>query len=304
MVGFFHRFSAQNLAWGQRQIRKELVLRVAVEHLIEACQRQQVDRPPIGALMSPFLSLAPCFVRKSLVDGVAKRFVRRSRLGDYPFLHNRAVRCAAESDNHVCQRLKKRKDSNPQPNRNRMRLALMSAAPKCGWLSGLTGTPIPFAATPVSPRTCLNWPTGCDSAASVPSRWNPPACIGSRCSRAWSLAGSRSAWSTPTPPSTLPAARPMWTIANGYSICIRWDCTVRAVLRHRDSLITLAASRVQRMQKSLDQMNLHLHHVISDITGQTGLAILDAILAGEREPQKLAKLRDRRVKSRPARKPS
>jgi transposase len=74
-------------------------------------------------------------------------------------------------------------------------------------------------------------------------------------------------------------------------------CTVRAVLRHRDSLTALAASHVQRMQKSLDQMNLHLHHVISDITGLTGLAILDAILAGEREPQKLARLRDRRIKA-------
>jgi hypothetical protein len=45
------------------------------------------------------------------------------------------------------------------------------------------------------------------------------------------------------------------------------------------------------MQKSLDQMNLQLHHVISDIAGQTGLAIVDAILAGERNLQVLAKLR-------------
>jgi transposase len=44
-------------------------------------------------------------------------------------------------------------------------------------------------------------------------------------------------------------------------------------------------------------MNLHLHHVISDVTGLTGLAILDAILQGERDPQKLAALRDRRIKA-------
>jgi transposase len=49
------------------------------------------------------------------------------------------------------------------------------------------------------------------------------------------------------------------------------------------------------MQKALDQMNLQLHHVISDITGLTGLAIIDAILAGERDPATLAALRNRRI---------
>jgi hypothetical protein len=44
-------------------------------------------------------------------------------------------------------------------------------------------------------------------------------------------------------------------------------------------------------------MNLHLHHVLSDLTGKSGLAILDAILAGERDPVKLAELRDPRVKA-------
>jgi transposase len=47
-------------------------------------------------------------------------------------------------------------------------------------------------------------------------------------------------------------------------------------------------------------MNLHLHHVLSDLTGQSGLAILDAILAGERNPRTLAGLADRRVKQSPA----
>jgi fructose/tagatose bisphosphate aldolase len=49
------------------------------------------------------------------------------------------------------------------------------------------------------------------------------------------------------------------------------------------------------MQKALNEMNLHLHHVLSDISGRSGLAILDAILAGERDPKKLASLADRRV---------
>jgi len=51
------------------------------------------------------------------------------------------------------------------------------------------------------------------------------------------------------------------------------------------------------MQKALDQMNLQLHHVISNINGLTGMAILEAILAGERNPQVLAKLRDPRIKA-------
>src|SRR2546421_5143076 len=72
-------------------------------------------------------------------------------------------------------------------------------------------------------------------------------------------------------------------------------CTVRSILRHRDGLVQMASSHVQHIQKALDQMNLQLHHVISDITGMTGLAIIEAILAGERNPQTLAKLRDGRI---------
>ena len=74
-------------------------------------------------------------------------------------------------------------------------------------------------------------------------------------------------------------------------------CAVRSLLRHRESLVQMAATHVHHMQKALDQMNLQLHHVISDITGQTGLAIVDAILAGERDPRALAKLRNDRIKA-------
>jgi transposase len=74
-------------------------------------------------------------------------------------------------------------------------------------------------------------------------------------------------------------------------------CAVRTLLRHRDTLVSYAAAHVQHMQKALTQMNVQLHHVLRDLTGKTGLAIVDAILAGERDPQQLAKLRDRRVKA-------
>jgi transposase len=73
-------------------------------------------------------------------------------------------------------------------------------------------------------------------------------------------------------------------------------CAVRSLARHRESLVEMAAVHLQHMQKALDQMNLQLHHVISDLSGTTGMAIVDAILAGERNPQRLAKLRDPRIK--------
>ncbi len=74
-------------------------------------------------------------------------------------------------------------------------------------------------------------------------------------------------------------------------------CAVRSLLRHRESLVQMAATHVNHMQKALDQMNVQLHHVISDIVGQTGLAIVDAILKGQRDPLELAKLRGERIKA-------
>ena len=74
-------------------------------------------------------------------------------------------------------------------------------------------------------------------------------------------------------------------------------CAVRSLLRHRDNMVKAASSHVQHIQKSLTQMNLQIHHAISNITGVTGLAILDSILAGERNPEILANLKDPRIKA-------
>ena len=74
-------------------------------------------------------------------------------------------------------------------------------------------------------------------------------------------------------------------------------CAIRSLWRHRDSLIQLATLHLQHMQKALDQMNLQIHHVISDLDGTTGVAIMDAILAGERDPLKLAQLRHPRIRA-------
>lgn len=74
-------------------------------------------------------------------------------------------------------------------------------------------------------------------------------------------------------------------------------CAVRSLMRHRNDLVMMAGEHIQHMQKALTQMNVQFQHVISDITGLTGLAVLDAILAGERDPAVLAKLRDPRIKA-------
>jgi transposase len=69
-------------------------------------------------------------------------------------------------------------------------------------------------------------------------------------------------------------------------------CALRSLMRHRENLTQSCGREVQHMQQALGQMNVHLHHAVSDLTGQTGLRILDAILAGERDPKKLVELRD------------
>ena len=75
---------------------------------------------------------------------------------------------------------------------------------------------------------------------------------------------------------------------------------LRALLRHRDTLVKNAGTYVQRMQKALIEMNLLLPRVVSDITGRTGLLILRALVAGERDPHVLAQHRDPHCRATPA----
>lgn len=74
-------------------------------------------------------------------------------------------------------------------------------------------------------------------------------------------------------------------------------CVLRSYIRHRDMLVSYAAQHIQHMQKALEQMNIKLTEVVADIAGVTGLAIIDGILAGEHDPNKLAALRDYRCKN-------
>jgi transposase len=74
-------------------------------------------------------------------------------------------------------------------------------------------------------------------------------------------------------------------------------CVLRSYLRYRDELVCARSVQCLHMQKALQQMNVQLHQVLSDVTGVSGLRIIQAILAGERNVRTLAGLADRRVRA-------
>ena len=76
-------------------------------------------------------------------------------------------------------------------------------------------------------------------------------------------------------------------------------CVLRSYWRHRANLVRYASDHIQHMHKALTQMNLHLHKVLSNVTGVTGMNIIRAIISGERNPEKLALMRERGVKNTP-----
>jgi len=72
---------------------------------------------------------------------------------------------------------------------------------------------------------------------------------------------------------------------------------LRSYTRQRKNLILLAADSIRRMQKALELMNIKIHTVISDLLGKTGMAMVKAIIAGERNPEILCNLCDPRIKA-------
>ncbi len=91
---------------------------------------------------------------------------------------------------------------------------------------------------------------------------------------------------------------------NPYANCLTWKSRldeaiqkVRTIWRLRDGHVKEASQAIQHMQKALTKMNVQLANVISDLSGLSGQTIIAAILEGERDPYKLADLRDRRVKA-------
>jgi transposase len=86
-------------------------------------------------------------------------------------------------------------------------------------------------------------------------------------------------------------------LLNGAFRPVEEVCELRAYVRQRTMLVQSASRYIQQMQKALTQMNLKLHHVISDITGDTGMLVIRSIVKGERDPVILARYRDPRCKS-------
>ena len=72
---------------------------------------------------------------------------------------------------------------------------------------------------------------------------------------------------------------------------------MRSYLRQWVMLVQYASHYIQHLQKALTQMNVKLHHVIRVVTGKTGLDIIKAIVSGQRDPRRLAQLRDPRIKA-------
>jgi transposase len=73
-------------------------------------------------------------------------------------------------------------------------------------------------------------------------------------------------------------------------------CMLRTLVRDKGTLVAERSDWVRRMQKSLDQMNVRVHRAVADLDGATGMAILRAIVAGERDPRQLAALRHPRCR--------
>ena len=113
----------------------------------------------------------------------------------------------------------------------------------------------------------------------------------------------------PAKPVPFPDERATSTTRSGCNACTRAACCARAsapgrdiaalrsYLRLRERHIEYGAAHIQHMQKALTFMNLQLHHVVSDVTGMTGLKIIRAIVNGERDPKVLATMRDVRCKA-------
>ena len=190
-----------------------------------------------------------------------------------------------------------------------MLLALMLAPANCTLLSALIETRSPSVAFPPLLAICMRWPTGWCNAGFALWRWSLPAFTGFPFTRSWKRAALEvylvNAQHVKNVPGRKTDVSDCQWLQYLHSVGLLrasfrppgFICAMRSLWRHRGSLIQMAAEHVLHMQKALDQMNLQIHRVLNDITGVSGLRILDAILAGERNPLTLARLCHGGVKS-------
>ena len=152
----------------------------------------------------------------------------------------------------------------------------------------------PSAASPLSLPTCMHWPTGWSSAGFILSRWSRPSVYWIPIYQILEARGLEvylvNAQHVKNVPGRKTDVSDCQWLQYLHSVGLLrasfrppgFICAIRSLWRHRSSLIQMAAEHVLHMQKALDQLNLQIHRVLNDITGVSGLRILDAILAGER----------------------
>ena len=185
-------------------------------------------------------------------------------------------------------------------------------SPPCAW-SPAAGSPARSAPSPPRPRACSSWPRGWPRTAARTPRWRRPASTGGRSGTSWPRAGS--CWSWPTPPRsrTCPAARPTSSDATWLAELLAHGLIrasfvpdaptqeLRSLLRTRKQLAREKASHMLRLQKTLEDANIKLDGVLTDLLGKSGRAMLEALAAGEADPAKLAALAHPRLSATPER---
>ncbi len=283
--------------------------RVRLSGTLRAAGPAEASNTPASPLVlngvSPFRSMVPGRVRKSLVTPQTVRATGwwRSRLERVPAVLARPGPPAGHGRHPhpggaAMPRRGRAAPPAPSPRRSctRTRRASTSAPPSSTSACPSTGTRSPSGASGPSPRICTPWPTGSQQCGvttvameSTGVYWIPLYQILETRGVEVCLVNARHVKNVPGRKTDVQDCQ--WLqylhsvgLLRGSFRPPETVCAVRSLLRHRDTLVQLAATHTQHMQKALTQMNLQLHHVLSDITGVTGLAILDAILAGERDP--------------------
>lgn len=191
----------------------------------------------------------------------------------------------------------------------------MWATVRTTWRCGQTVIRNRCGDSSASQQICIGWPTGCKAVGCRPWPCSPRECIGFPCTTFLEerefkvyLVNARHTKNLPGRKSDVQESQ--WLLKlHTYGLLnnsfqppseIR---VLRTYWRQRLQHITGAATCVQRMQKALTQMNIQLANVISDLSGVTGQLIVRAIVAGERDPRKLAELSHPRIQASPGKLP-
>ena len=203
----------------------------------------------------------------------------------------------------------RRQHTDARPCVTRTPLAWTSAARSSGRVCPRTATPSRCGRSGPLPRTSSRWPSGWPPARSRPWRWNRPGCIGSLSTRfsrredsGCHLVNARHLKHVPGRKSDVKDGQ--WIqylhtcgLLSGSFRPAAEMCAMRAYLRHRATLLDIAPPISSTCRKPCSRCMCQLTQVLTDMTGTTGLAIIRAIVGGERDPVQLARFRHRHCAS-------